>query len=436
MIWLYRIFYLPALLLSLPYYLWRTFKRGGYARDSHHRLGLLPRLPRTERRRLWIQAVSVGELLSIEAIVKELAEEEAVEIVLTTTTSTGYVLAHDRMGKHCVAIGYFPLDFILFSWLAWIRLKPDLILMVDSELWPEHVHRAGKRGCPVLLLNARLSDTSYRRYLRFGLARRLCFDPVDCFLAASEQDSRRIRDLGIPSERIILTGNLKFDKSSEVSLSAEAKRSLLEAMFPGTQTAESKPLIVLGSSTWPGEEQALVEAMQRLEAACLAVRLILVPRHAERREALRKELEATGQRCHFRTDSRPPPAETRIYVADTTGELPLITQIADIVYVGKSLPPHTQGQSPIEAAASGKAILMGPGMSNFRQVVRELLKLGGAEIVDSAEALAVSLQRLCRDSERRRSMGRASLQWHQEQRGAAERSLVVIRQTLAKMPKS
>ncbi len=427
MIWLYRILYLPALVISLPYYLWRTFKRGGYARDFHHRLGLLPLVKKKRGiKRIWIQAVSVGEILSVETVIEKLVQRSDTDVVLTTTTSTGYVLAKDRLGKSCVIIGYFPLDFILNSWLAWIRIKPDLLIMVDSVLWPENVHRAIKRSVPVLLVNARLSDKSYHRYLKMSLARKLCFEPVSHFLAASEQDRQRIHDLGIDPSRITVTGNLKVDRDPLNEITEKERNTLTKELFPEVDKGAASPLILVGSSTWPGEESALIETYKSARKNEIDLCLLIVPRHAERRGQIRKEMEQSGVRFRFRTDPEKPETDTRVYIADTTGELTKFTQLGDIVFIGKSLPPHSQGQSPVDAAASGKAILMGPGMSNFRQIAHGLLKEGGAEMVDSPEALTSSVLRLCKDTEERARKARASKRWHQEQKGAVEKSITII----------
>ena len=158
MIWIYRVLFLPLLLVTLPYYLRRMLKRGGYARDFHHRLGFLDRVPAKTAgvKRIWIQAVSVGELLAAAPLLESLQGDAGIEVVLTTTTSTGYTLARERYNDLAAALGVFPLDFWPCSSLAWRRVDPDLVILLEGELWPEHLHQARVRDVPVLLVNARL----------------------------------------------------------------------------------------------------------------------------------------------------------------------------------------------------------------------------------------------------------------------------------------
>src|SRR5688572_11059463 len=169
MLWLYRLIFLPALIVLAPYYLWRMRRRGGYGAKfsqrfgSHHRLP--PKMPGV--RRIWLQAVSVGEVLAIDPVIQKLTAESNAEVYLTTTTSTGFQLARERFGQRVVGLGYFPIDWWLFSRRAWTSILPDLVILTEGERWPEHIHQANRRGVPVIGMNARLSDRSYQRMRRF-----------------------------------------------------------------------------------------------------------------------------------------------------------------------------------------------------------------------------------------------------------------------------
>ena len=319
MLWLYRLLFLPLAVLAAPYYGWRMRRRGGYSAHFGQRFGATPALPakRAEVKRVWMQAVSVGELLAIAPLLDAWKREGGVEVYLTTTTSTGYALAEERYLKKglAVALGYFPLDFWFFSARAWRAVQPDLVVVMEGERWPEHMHQATRRGVPAVAVNARLSDRSFRRMRRLGPLARLLVRGLGRVLAVGEGDAERFRDFGVPADRVEVTGNLKLDVALPEVGVAERVRLRGELGFP----AEAP--ILLGASTWPGEEAALLEAWKPLRAA--GWKLLLVPRHAERREEvaalLDAEAAATGLRWHL--PSRGVATEANdVAVADTTGE--------------------------------------------------------------------------------------------------------------------
>jgi 3-deoxy-D-manno-octulosonic-acid transferase len=426
MLWLYRILFIPALVLLAPGYLRRMRRRGGYRENFAHRFGAHDPLPAKQagRPRVWLQAVSVGEILAIGPILEAL-HRDGVEIYLTTTTSTGYRLAHERYRGVTVGVGYFPIDWWPFVQRAWRRIAPDLIILTEGERWPEHLRQASKRHVPVVSINARLSDRSYARLKRFSAAARLMLGGVTRLLPASAEDAQRFTELGFPRERLVITGNIKLDVQIPKLTDAERSRLRRELGMPAG-------LILLGSSTWPGEEAALVEALQRARGLGVQCSLLLVPRHAERRSDIQHVLAATALRFHFRSLG-PAQGEVDVAVGDTTGELRKLTQIADVVFVGKSLLPHTEGQTPVEAASLEKAILFGPGMSNFRALARDLLSRGAAREVADSTALITACEELLCDPLRRTSLAGAAAQWRRDNVGAVERTLNVLREDLAKV---
>ena len=431
MIWIYRILYLPLLLVTLPYYLRRMLKRGGYARDFHHRLGFLDRVPIKPSgvKRVWIQAVSVGELLAAAPLIENFHSGSGTEVFLTTTTSTGYTLARRQYKDMTAGIGLFPLDFWLFSFIAWKRVDPDLIILLEGELWPEHLHRANVRGVPVLLVNGRLSDRSYKRYLKAPWTAWL-LDHAAAILASTQQNLERFIEIGAKPERVILTGNIKFDAQNFPDPDPEKIRKLRRQMGYYNDENAAEPLVILGSSTWPGEEQALLDVLDCAIADGINCRLLLVPRHAERRDEIETLLQARPHPYHFRSKSTEAPAYTLVYVGDTTGELKNLTQAADIAFIGKSLPPHCEGQTPIEAAALSKPLLFGPGMSNFKDISRSLLEAGAARQTPDAESLKENILKLLHDSETRKNMADAAHRWHKSNQGAIDKTLTEIRRFL------
>ena len=417
----YRLLFLPVLLVMAPYYLWRMRRRGGYRRHFGQRLGGHGNLPdrRAGTRRAWVQAVSVGEMLAVEPMLEAL-HRDGVEVYLTTTTSTGFRLADDRYRAITVGLGYFPIDWWLFSSRAWRSIAPDLAILTEGERWPEHLRQARRRGTPVICVNARMTERSHRRWRLFRPAARSMFRDISRMLPCSAQDEARFADLGFPRERMQVTGNIKLDVSIPLLADAE-KAELRRAMG-----LPAGGLVLLGSSTWPGEETALFEALRRARGTGLGCSLVLVPRHAERRLEVEKLLRSAGLRSHFRSRGSAP-GEVDVAVGDTTGELRRITQLADLVFVGKSLPPHTEGQTPVEAAALGKPILFGPGMASFREISRELLACSGALMVADPGELAAACAALMRDDVRRAALSAAALAWSRANQGATARTLAVIR---------
>jgi 3-deoxy-D-manno-octulosonic-acid transferase len=422
MLWVYRLLFLPVFLVVAPFYLRRMRRRGGYGEKFSHRFGG-HRAParRPGVRRIWLQAVSVGEMLAIGPMLEAL-RHDGVEVYLTTTTSTGYRMAAERYRALTLEIGYFPIDWWLFSARAWARINPDVVILTEGERWPEHIHQARRRGVPVLCINARISDRSYRRLRRLPPVARLMLDGITRLLPSSAQDDARFQTLGFPAARIRAVGNIKLDVDIPRLDVAELARLRRELGLPGG-------LVLLGSSTWPGEETALVEALRHARTGGQEVALLLVPRHAERRPEVEQLLRRTGLRFHFRTDGTAP-GEVDVAVADTTGELRQLTQLADLVFVGKSLPPHTEGQTPVEAASLGKPILFGPGMGNFRELAGELVAGGAARRVEGEAALAEAAAELLKDTPRREALAAAALAWRKKNAGAMERTLAVVREEL------
>ncbi|MGC6423852.1 MAG: 3-deoxy-D-manno-octulosonic acid transferase [Lentimonas sp.] len=423
MIWFYRLLYLPCLLIALPHYIFKMWLRGGYAKSFQHRFGRFRKLPAPIKgtHRIWLQAVSVGEVLAIGPLISELSKIPNVEIVLTTTTSTGYEEARKRYADKALAIGIFPLDFWLFSKAAWRRIQPTAILMTESELWPEHLHQASKRKTAVFLVNARISERSFKRYQTTAFVAPRLLKKFDLIFAASRLDQTRLIELGARAEKIFMHGSIKFDVPVPQKLSTGEHILLRSSLGFEKETDQSNPFVLLGSSTWAGEEAVLIQAQQKLIDDGIDCRLLIVPRHAERASELVKLIEATGLAWHQKSSNKAISAPLKIHLADTTGELAHLSQAADLAFIGKSLPPHNQGQTPIEAAGLGIPILMGPEMSNFEEVSKSLVKAGAAIQVHNADDLIAAITRLASDSHLRAEMGIAGSDLHAKSRGSSHR---------------
>ena len=425
MIWLYRALFLPALLCALPFYGWRMWRRGGYQKDFAHRFGKMRNVPPppTGVKRIWIQAVSVGELLAIQPLLRALHAQEDVEVILTTTTSTGRKVLEERYAEVTTWRGIFPLDFWLCSRAAWKQLQPDLVVLMESELWPEHLHQAQRHGVPVVLANARMSNTSARRYAQWGWFVRPLLKPMTTILAANERDRERFASLQLPAA-VALMGNLKFDFDPEPILSAQERADLRNELGLGTED-----VLLVGASTWPGEERLLAELAARFRTEGLPVRALLVPRHAERKCDLVRELAELPLSHHFRSNGPAPKTPVELYIGDTTGELRRFVQLGDVLFIGKSMPPHTGGQTPIEAAAYKKSIVFGPDMSNFSMITRDLLFAGGATAV-TLETIEATLRQRLTDADLRNREGAAARAVVDQHRGATTRLMATLNDLL------
>jgi 3-deoxy-D-manno-octulosonic-acid transferase len=357
-------------------------------------------------------------------LLRELKATGQVEVVLTTTTSTGYRLARERYAELCTFIGIFPVDFWPCSALAYRRLKPTAIVLTEGELWPEHLGQARARGLPTLLINARLSDRSFARHQKFNWASRGLLAGFTWIGAGSEEDARRLLSLGAEPAHVDVTGNLKFDVASEGPLSPGERLVLRHALgFDGIE----RSVVLLGSSTWEGEEALLLEVVQTLRSEGVDARLLLAPRHAERRDAVVRLLADSGLAFHQRSTQGPTaPSGTIVHLADTTGELRQLTRAADLAFTGKSLAPHDGGQTPVECAAAGVPVVYGPHMTNFKAICQGLEQVGAARKADDAAGVRHALIALARAPADRARMGQAGEEWHAGNRGASHRTVQAI----------
>lgn len=413
------------MLLSAPYYGWRMLRRGGYGLDFSHRFGLQKDLPPVAagKKRVWIQAVSVGEIEAIAPLVDLLCESGKVEVVLTTTTSTGYAVLRNKYADKILYGGIFPFDFFPFSRSAWRRIKPDAVVLMESELWPEHLHTAKSKKVPAMLVNARMSDKSFRRYSCVPYLARRLLDKLSLIAVSGEIDFSRFISLGANPRKTICTGNLKFDTRPAAMLDENGKLELRKQLGFNADS-----FVLLGSSTWPTEEEMLLKAAEKIRAAGIDCRLLLVPRHAERRAEI-IELIKNLPHC-VRSREKQARDGTLVYLADTTGELRTLTQIADLAFIGKSLAPNEGGQSPIDCAASSVPMVYGSHMSNFRRICQTLEESAAAVKVADADAAVSEIVRLAKNKNARTALAESAKKWHDSNIGAAKRDFDAVMKIL------
>lgn len=388
--------------------------RGGYGKKIKYRFGFWPKLPpkKTNIKRIWIQAVSVGELLSIHKLLDSFFSNPKVEIVLSGTTSTGQKIAHEKYQNFALALGPFPLDWFIFSSIAWSRIKPDLVVCTDSELWPEHMHQSRKRNIPFCIINGRLSDNSFSRLKRSGPFREL-FTPVNLHIfATSENQLSRWKKIGVKEPNVVTTGNLKVDSTpiEPPQIKQKQERKLEMGFAPNS-------IVLAGISTWPGEEKFLIEYLKKIRMQKPDVKLLLIPRHAERRNEIVEIIKSHSLSFSQRSisvsnkNNRNP----NIYLADTTGELKDLIIAADVGFLGKTLPPKHEGQNPIEATSLGIPLVMGPKASNFSEITKELLQVGSARNGQSPKKIEEILTSLLVDPQKCEKMSKAGLKWRMKQ---------------------
>lgn len=413
------------MLLSAPYYGWRMLRRGGYGLDFSHRFGLQKDLPPVAagKKRVWIQAVSVGEIEAIAPLVDLLCESGKVEVVLTTTTSTGYAVLRNKYADKILYGGIFPFDFFPFSRSAWRRIKPDAVVLMESELWPEHLHTAKSKKVPAMLVNARMSDKSFRRYSCVPYLARRLLDKLSLIAVSGEIDFSRFISLGANPRKTICTGNLKFDTRPAAMLDENGKLDLRKQLGFNADS-----FVLLGSSTWPTEEEMLLKAAEKIRASGIDCRLLLVPRHAERRAEI-IELIKNLPHC-VRSREKQARDGTLVYLADTTGELRTLTQIADLAFIGKSLPPNEGGQSPIDCSASSVPMVYGSHMSNFRRICQTLEESAAAVKVADADAAVSEIVRLAKNKNARTALAESAKKWHDSNIGAAKRDFDAVMKIL------
>ena len=429
---LYNILFTVGFILLSPYYFVRMRRRGNWQRGFAERFGKYStkfKQAITNRNVLWIHAVSVGEVNVCTQLIRALElRMPNLKIVVSTTTTTGMGELRRKLPTHISKI-YYPIDHRRFVTRALSTVRPEAIVLVEGEIWPNFLWGARKRGKPVFLVNARLSDRSYRGYKRFGFLFRRLFAELAGVGAQNEADAARLRQLGCRPDAIRIVGSLKFDAAR-----LDERRSLdVPALLRQAGVKSDAPLIV-GGSTHAGEEAILAEQFLRLRTRFPNLFLVLVPRHFERSREVGRELAARGVKFAYRSEilsqEELVPGEVDCLIVNTTGELKYFYEHATIIFVGKSLTAEG-GQNPIEPGALGKAMVFGPNMQNFAEVARGFLQQDGAVQVRDAAELEKALGDLLGNQARRAELGRNALKVVHENLGAIERTVDMIVEHLA-----
>lgn len=370
---------------------------------------------------IWLHAVSVGETLAAAPLVERLlADWPDHRVVVTTTTPTGSERVRALFGDRVFHV-YAPWDLpgAVSRFLAGVR--PGLLIVMETELWPNLLHYTRRSGCKVMLANARLSARSARGYARFAGLTGDMLDALGSVACQSPADGERLLSLGLPQDRLHITGSIKFDVTVDAPLRAQA--SALKQAFG------SRP-VLLASSTHPGEEALVLDAFCAAREHLPELLCLLVPRHPERFEVVHQLCLKRGLVTARRSVSEAVTDEHAVLLADTMGELRLLSGVADLCVIGGSFIEHG-GQNVLEAAAWGVPVIAGPHMFNFSEITQLLCDAGGMMQVDDARGLAPAIDALLHDRKRRLAMGAAAAGVVAANRGALGRLLVLVEQQLS-----
>jgi 3-deoxy-D-manno-octulosonic-acid transferase len=423
---IYNLLWPLGLLFFLPSYLIKMARRGGYRKKFGQRLGIYDGEVRerlSNQRSTWLHAVSVGEVNVALKLASALrAVEPALRCALTTTTTTGFALAR-KSAPPWIEVMYTPLDYWPIMRRAFSVIRPRRILLVEAEVWPNLVALAHRRQVPTVLVNARLSPRSEKRFRRFRFFVRPTFRQLDLVCAQEPDDVDRWIAIGVKRDRIRVVGSIKYDPNG---LDQTSK-------VPGAGSADwvdadRQRSVLFGGSTHRGEEEILTTVFLRLRRQFPSLQLFIAPRHVERLREIRSQLAALPLRVAPASEvANDRGSDADCVLLDTTGELQRWYAVATIVFIGKSLTAHG-GQNPVEPIMAGKPVVFGPHMQNFASLASRLVSKNGAIQVRDADSLERQVGELLRNSEARRRLVQSAREVLGEHKGATARTAALIHQ--------
>ena len=448
MYFLYSLLMAMAALLLTPYWIIKGISQGKYLSNLSERLGFsypgLEKLPKERSSAIWLHAVSVGEALSSVALAKKLKEQYPERpLIISTTTLTGQSIARERM-PFADTVVYFPLDWAFSVKRALAAVQPAIVIVLETEIWPNFLREAGRGGVPVVFVSGRISDRSFARYQKW-LGRvgfylrpflRSALNNASAFLMQSERDAERMRELGARADSVRVNGNLKYDQELPKST------PLAEWLEKEVVQKKRRPLIVAGSVVANEEPLALI-AFGVLQGEYRDALLVMAPRKPERFDAAEQYIEDSHQKFIRRTklnvaapsgtslkgEIAELPTGVSVVLLDTIGELASLYRIADGVFVGGSL-VESGGHNILEPAAFGKVAVFGPSMENFAEMAQRFVAAEAAVQVESPEDAGVTWIELLRSPERMVRMGNTAKTLVEESRGATDRALKEIARIL------
>jgi 3-deoxy-D-manno-octulosonic-acid transferase len=424
---IYNLLFTAGFTLSAPYYFLKMWRRGHWREGFGQRFGRFSskvKQAMTNRHVLWIHAVSVGEVNVATQLIKAMEVRlPNLKITVSTTTSTGMAVLHEKLPSHIQKI-YYPIDRRACVKRALAAMHPDAVVLVEAEIWPNFLWTVQDYDIPAFLVNARLSDRSFRGYKRFSFLFRRVFASFCGVGCQNDADAQRLVQLGCRPEAVRVVGSLKFDAAK-----LDERRVLDVARLLAQIGAPEHARVLVGGSTHAGEEGILTEVFLRLRKRFPDLFLIVVPRHFERGKEAGREIAAHGVRFIYRKDVTPQtqlkPGEVDCLLVNTTGELKYFYEHATAIFVGKSLTSEG-GQNPIEPGALGKPMVFGPNMQNFEAIANAFVEQGGAIQIRNADELESALAELLSDPAKAATVGCNALQVVRNNLGAIEKTVEMI----------
>jgi 3-deoxy-D-manno-octulosonic-acid transferase len=422
-LFIYNLFFPLAFFAMLPGFARRMIRRGNYQRNFAQRFA---NYDDAVRQRLasggwvWVHSISVGETLLALRLIRQMRElQPGLKVVLSANTSTGFALAEESASEWLVVI-YNPVDALPLARKALDAVRPERLIFIEA-IWPNLLSQAAARGVPTSLV-ARLSPRSERRFRRFRAFTGPIFRMLDAISVQEPEDRARWESLGAEPAQIHVTGNIKFDVPAKRDERAAEFRAILERLH-----VPAGAPVLLGGSTFPGEEGMLARICTRLRGEFPDLFLILVPRHVERANEAAAEVTEEGMDFALRSAASERDHAPGCLLVNTTGELRAWYEVATVVFIGKSMSAAaTGGQNPIEPVFAGKPVLFGAHMENFRAVVSRLIERNAALEVPDEPALEAAIAKLLRDPELRASMAARALEIVKEHDGATERTARLV----------
>ena len=413
---MYRNLYTALFSILLPVYFlrlcWKGLNNREYLYRWSERLGLSKNKPSAGKSIIWIHAVSVGEVNASMSLLRKLIEDfPGAEILVTTTTPTGSKLLLEKLGSK-IKHQYLPVDIPFFINLFLKRWQPKMLILIETEIWPNLLSSCKKEGVYTALVNARLSEKSKINYLKYSALITPILDSLDLLLAQFESDKSRFKE--ITTRKIGLCGNLKFDQEVpeelyEISQSIRQSWAIEEKFRP----------TLIASSTHEGEEEIILDAFKKIYKQLPNSLLIIVPRHLERFSKVKQIIKNSGLAFATRSKKSEVTDNIQVLLGDTIGELNFLYSLADVAFVGGSLIDHG-GQNLLEPSAQSLALLSGPSLRNFSDISDQLIRKKALKIVHSADEISEQFLGLIDNSVILQSKGKAALEVFTENRGALE----------------